>query len=148
MEERIVIKEDSIENAVKVSATISEFDMLYDKAYFENRYKDKVNLVLVAYVDNQSAGYMVAYDKNNNGSFYCWMAGVNPLFRRLGILNKLMEYLKCWAISHGYRKLTIKTRNNRREMLSYLVKSGFYFIEVQPYPSIKYNRIVLEKSIM
>lgn len=147
MEKNIKIKEDSIEVAVKVSAAITEFDKPYDKAYFENRYIDKANLILVSYVDNQPAGYMVSYDRNNDGSFYCWMAGVDPLFRRLGLLNQMMQYLYDWAKSHGYKKITIKTRNNRREMLAYLVKSGFNFTEVQPQPSIDDNRILLEKII-
>ncbi|MDP1884424.1 MAG: GNAT family N-acetyltransferase [Candidatus Moranbacteria bacterium] len=148
MTKSIVIKEDSIEVAVKVNATITEFDKPYDKAYFEGHYKNAVSLILVAYVDNQPAGYMVSYDKNNDGSFYCWMAGVDPLFRRLGLLNSMMQYLNDWAKNHGYNKLTIKTRNNRREMLSYLVKAGFNFAEVQPHPFIKDNRILLEKVVV
>lgn len=148
MTKSIVITEDLIEVAVKVNATITEFDKPYDKAYFEDRYKNSVSLVLVAYVDNQPAGYMVSYDKNNDGSFYCWMAGVDPLFRRLGLLNRMMQYLNDWAKNHGYSKLTIKTRNNRREMLSYLVKAGFNFAEVQLQPSIEDNRILLEKVVV
>lgn len=86
-------------------------------------------------------------DKNKDKSFYCWMAGVNPLYRRLGLLNNMMQYLGDWAKNNGYNKITIKTRNNRREMLAYLVKAGFNFVEVQPQLSIKDNRILLEKII-
>ena len=75
------------------------------------------------------------------------MTGVNPLFRRLGILNKLMQHLQDWARNHGYNKIIIKTRNNRREMLSYLVKTGYNFTEVQPQSSIEDNRILLEKMV-
>lgn len=148
MTKNIVIKEDSIEVAVKVNATIVEFDKPYDKAYFEDRCRDSANLILVAYINNQPAGYMVSYDKNNDGSFYCWMAGVDPLFRRLGLLNQMMQYLFDWAKNKSYSKITIKTRNNRREMLSYLVKSGFNFVEVQSQPSIEDSRILLEKIVV
>ncbi len=148
MTKNIVIKEDSIEVVVNVSATITEFDTSYDKAYFEDRYKGKVHLILVGYVDGLPAGYMVSYDKYNDRSFYCWMAGVNPVFRRLGILHQMMKHLSDWAKNHGYTKITIKTRNNRREMLAYLVKSGFCFTEVQPEDQMKDNRILLEKSIL
>lgn len=148
MKNNITIKEDSIDVAVKVNATIVEFDKPYDKAYFEERYEGKENLILIAYVDNHPAGYIVSYDINSDGSFYCWMAGVDPNFRRLGILKKLMEYLNDWAKSKGYKKITIKTRNNRREMLSFLVKAGFNFTEVQAQPSVKDNRILLERIIV
>jgi ribosomal protein S18 acetylase RimI-like enzyme len=147
MTKSIVIKEDSIEVAVKVTATIVEFEEPFDKAYFEERYKDADRLILVAYVDNEPAGYMVSYDKNNDGLFYCWMAGVDPLFRRLGLLNRMMQYLNDWAKGHGYSKLTIKTRNSRREMLAYLVKAGFNFTEVHLQPVIEDNRILLERVV-
>ena len=147
MTKNIQIKEDSIDVAIKVNGTITEFDNHYDKSYFEDRYKDSAKLILVAYVDNQPAGYMVSYDKNKDGSFYCWMAGVDPLFRRHGLLNQMMQYLFDWAKNNDYSKVTIKTRNNRREMLSYLVKSGFNFVEVHPQASVKDNRILLEKVI-
>jgi len=129
MEKNITIKEDLIEVAVKVNATITEFDKPYDKAYFEDRYKNFARLILVAYVDNQPAGYMVSYDKNGDGSFYCWMTGVDPLFRRLGLLKQMMHYLLNWAKNRGYNKITIKTRNNRREILSYLIKVRLKTIE-------------------
>ncbi|MFA5994583.1 MAG: GNAT family N-acetyltransferase [Parcubacteria group bacterium] len=144
----IEIKEGSIDDAVKVNATIIEFGEPYDKAYFEDRYGGKERLILVAYMDNQPAGYMLSYDKNNDGSFYCWMAGVDPNFRRLGILNSLMGYLNDWAKKKGYKKITIKTRNNRREMLAFLVKDGFRFIEVQSQLFIGDNRIILERIIV
>ncbi len=147
MRKNIEVKEGSIDVAVKVSATIVEFDQPYSKDYFEDRYRGKVKLILVAYIDKQAVGYMVAYDKNRDDSFYCWMAGVNPSFRRLGALSKMMEYLEDWAKSHSYKKITIKTRNNRREMLTYLVGAGFHFTEVQPHSSIEDNRILLEKLI-
>jgi len=50
------------------------------------------------------------------------MAGVNPNFRKKGILKKLMNYQDNWAKEKGYKKIKIKTRNARREMLSYLIK--------------------------
>ena len=143
----IVIKEDSIEVAVNVNANITEFDEPCDKAYFESRYQNAEKLILVAYVDSQPAGYMVSYKKDDDSSFYCWMTGVDPQYRRLGLLHKMMHYMTDWAKSKGYNKITIKTRNNRREMLAYLVKNGFNFTEVQPQPFIQDNRILLEKQV-
>jgi len=143
----ITIKEVPIEEAVKVNATIIEFDAPYQKDYFEDRYKDKDKLIIVAYVDDQPAGYIVGYDKFEDGSFYCWMTGVNPKFRKLGLLKTLMDYEDKWAKEKGYNKIKIKTRNNRREMLAYLVKYGFFFTEVVQNKNIDDNRILLEKEL-
>ena len=144
---KIKIKEVSIEEVVTVNATIIEFDSPYQKDHFEERYKDREKLIIVAYIDDKPAGYIVGYDKFNDGSFYCWMAGVNPNFRSKGVLKTLMDYEDKWAKEKGYNKIRIKTRNNRREMLFYLVKYGFFFTGVTQHPNIKDNRILLEKEL-
>ncbi|MFH1450415.1 MAG: GNAT family N-acetyltransferase [archaeon] len=143
----ISVKETQIEEAVKVSATVTEFDEKYDKSYFENRYQDKEKLIIVAYADRQPAGFIVGYDKFGDGSFYCWMAGVNPEFRQKGVMKAMMDYQKNWAKEKGYDTIKIKTRNSRREMLSYLVKEGFYLTSVEQRETIEENRINFEKNL-
>ncbi|MBU4245877.1 MAG: GNAT family N-acetyltransferase [Nanoarchaeota archaeon] len=145
---KILVKEVPIEEAVKVNLTIPEFDeRSRTEEYFADRYKGKENLIIAAYFENKPAGYLVGYDRFKDGSFYCWMAGVALQFREKGILAALMDYLESWAKARGYKKIRIKTRNNRREMLTYLVKYGFYFTEVEKYPNAKENRILAEKVL-
>ena len=59
-----------------------------------------------------------------------------------------MNYQINWAKDKGYHILKIKTRNNRREMLSFLIRNGFYFTEVEAKENIKDNRINLQKDII
>lgn len=148
MNPNITIKETPIEEAVKVNDTIVEFAEKYDKQYFESTYSNKEKLIILAYVDENPAGYIVSYDKFEDGSLYCWMVGVNPKFRKMGILKSLMNYQDKWAKDKGYNKIKIKTWNKRRAMLTYLVKYGFFFTEVVPHPNIEENRILLEKRIL
>lgn len=147
MPEKIIIKEVLIEEAIKVNSTIIEFNPPYQKDYFENRYKDKDKLIIVAYINKQPAGYIVGYDRFKDRSFYCWLLGVNPKYRKKGVLKILMNYQNKWAKEKGYNKIKIKTRNNRKKMLAYLVKYGFLFTEVVQYPNIEDNRILLEKKL-
>lgn len=147
MIDNIVVKEVPIEEVVKVNATIVEFDAAYPKEYFEDRYKDTEKLIILAYIDNNPAGFIVSYDRFHDGSFYCWMAGVNPDFRKKGILKELMNYQDNWAKEKGYKKINIKTRNSRREMLSYLIKYWFFLTEVVQESDINENKILLEKNI-
>jgi len=143
----IEIKEVEIDEAIKVHHNVVEFDNL-DIKYFEDRYKNKEKLIIVAYYNNVPAGYIVGYDKfEDNESFYCWMAGVDINYRRLGALKALMNYQIKWAKEKGYKKLKIKTRNNRREMLNFLVKNGFYFTDIEKMENIEENRICLQKNI-
>ncbi|MGM5487790.1 MAG: N-acetyltransferase family protein [Nanobdellota archaeon] len=138
------IVEASIEEVVQANARIPEFGP-YDAAYFEDRCADA--LALVAYVDGQPAGYIVSYDRFQDGSLYCWMAGVDPDFRRQGVLSGLMDYQYAWAREQGYTKIRIKTRNTRRKMLSFLVSSGYLFTAVEGYDRVEENRILLEKDL-
>ena len=143
----VLVREVPIEVAVQISGTVKEFDPPYSKANFEDRYKDREHLIIAGYVENQPAGYIIGYDRDQDGSFYCWMAGVNPRYRRKGVLTALMNYESDWAKSHGYTKLKITTRNNRREMLANLVSKGFLFTDVTPRPDPTDNRISLEKPL-
>lgn len=145
----IIVKEVSIEEAVKVNRNVIEFDGKdTTKEDFEKRYVGKDNLIIVAYYKNIPIGYIIGYDRDNDGSFYCWMAGVDNNYRRLGALTTLMNYQMNWAKNKGYTKLKIRTRNNRREMLGFLVKNGFNFVSIEQRDNITENRINLEHDLI
>lgn len=144
---KIKVREVNIDEAIEVHKNVLEFkETKPEKEYFENRYKDSDKLIIVAYYDNKPAGYIIGYDKfkDNKDSFYCWMAGTHYKYRRKGILSELMRYQMNWARKNGYKVLRIKTRNNRREMLNFLVKTGFNFVSVEERENIEDNRINLE----
>lgn len=146
----IIVKEVSLEEAIKVNKRVIEFtETDGSKEYFENRYKDSQKLIIVAYYQEKPIGYIIGYDKfkDNKESFYCWMAGVDYEYRRIGALTELMKYQINWARENGYKKLKIKTRNSRREMLSFLVKTGFNFTSVEENENILENRINLELDL-
>lgn len=149
MKNNIIVKEVQIDEAVKVNRNVIEFDGKdTTKEDFEKRYVGKDNLIIVAYYKNIPIGYIIGYDRDNDGSFYCWMAGVDNNYRRLGALTSLMNYQMNWAKKKGYNKLKIRTRNNRREMLSFLVKNGFNFVSVENKEDITENRINLEHDLI
>jgi len=143
----ITIKETNLAHAVEIHFQIPEFTEITDKFVFEERLKGKKSLCLLGLVGKREAAYLMAYDRYGDGSFYCWLAGVIPEFRRLGIFTHLMDYLENWARKEGYQKITIKTRNQRRETLSYLTKNGYNFIHVQPKGRVEENRILAEKNL-
>ncbi len=145
--EDIVIKEGPIEEVLEVLKTLPEFDKPFSKEYFEKEIGTSEKLILLAYIQKQPVGFIVSYDKFQDGSLYCWWAGVDPKYRQKGILTKLMEYQDKWAKGHGFTSIKIKTINQRRAMLAYLVKSGFEFTRVEEREDISENRIYLEKNL-
>ncbi len=145
----VILSEVSLAEVYRVHERIPEFTIHfpYSLDTFLERTKDKEMLALVASVQGQAAGYMVGYDRDGDGSFYCWMTGVDPEYRRKGILQSMMTHMEDWSKAHGYHTLRIKTRNHRREMLSFLVKNDFLFIAIEPQADVTDNRILLEKKL-
>ncbi len=150
---KIAVKQSTIEEILRVNSKIPEFDKSETQSEFEERYKKKKHLLIIAYVNGKPAGYLIGYDNEQtpNGAksqtFYCWMTGVIPKFRNRGVLKKMMDFQDKWAKNNNYRKIRIKTRNTRREMLLYLVKYGFLIINAESIDKVKENRILLEKEI-
>jgi GNAT superfamily N-acetyltransferase len=148
MQKKIVIRQAPLQTVLDVHEKIPEFKGAgYDLNVFEDRLKGKSHLISVGFVEEVPAGYMMSYERWADGSIYCWLAGVDPEFRRHGVMTRLMAALGKWAKEKGYKKITIKTRNNRREMLAFLVKNGFNFTHIKSKGRIEENRIMLEKTI-
>ena len=143
------IKEGNLDDVVKINAAVHEMDTSYDKHYFYSRIKGKDPLVLVAYINDIAAGYTISYNRDTDGSYYCWMAGVDPEYRRLGILSGLLKTTGGYAKKMGYKVLRIKTRNKHRNMLTYLIKEGFNVIGFDPKDNtnVLENRVLFEKTL-
>jgi len=147
--EKVIVKESNLDDVIKISKNVIEFNELTPtKDAFESRYKNLEKLIVVAYYNNIPIGYLIGYDNcDSDKSFYCWLAGVDYNYRRLGALKLMMEYQINWAKRMGYKKLKIKTRNKFREMLNFLVKNDFYFTDIEKQKDIDENRIYLELKL-
>lgn len=146
MNSEIVVKEVPIEIACSVHNSVKEF-IKFKIEDFENRYGSMNKMIIVAYYGEIPAGYIVGYDRDNDGSFYVWLAGVDDRYRRKGLLSALMKYQIEWAKKHGYNKLKLKTRNSCREMLAFLVKNNFNFVDAGFRENINDTEIFTELNI-
>mgnify|MGYP001485724247 CR=1 FL=1 len=147
MEDIITIYEGNIEELEKINANIPEFESDYITKSISERIEDKKSVILIASIDKMPASYMISYDRYGDKSIYCWMSATDPSYRRRGLLKALMDYQINWSKKRGYGKIRIKTRNNRREMLMYLIKYGFNLIDIEKSEKIEDYRIQLEKNI-
>lgn len=141
-----VIKEVDLKEALKVYPKIDEWDRPEaSKVDYCDKHMSDKRLILGAYINDEIIGYLLAYEKNN--SFYCWITAVDKKYRRMGILTDMMNLFIERAKKLNFKKVTLKTVNNKREMLSYIVKNNWYFTDIIRNQDVRLNEIRVEKEI-
>ena len=125
---------------------IPEFEKPYQKEEYEKRLKNCKHLVLVAYDKNTPVGFKIGYEREK-GSFYTWMGGVLPKYRKHGVAKELAKKQEAWAKEQGYKLIKLKTRNKYKSMLQFAISSGFNITCVEEINDVENYRILLEKKI-
>lgn len=142
---KIEIIEGDIPTAVAISKQIPEFEGPPETDVYESRLAGVPNLILIAKVKGEDAGFKVGYERD--GYFYSWMGGIKPTFRKLGIARALADKQENWAKKKGYTTITFKTRNHHKGMLIFAIKNGFDIIGFKEKENVATNRILLRKTL-
>ena len=144
---KIEIRESDISTVVKLSRQIPEFTDPHGEEVYRERLNGKKALILVAFEGQNPVGFKVGYDKFADGSFYSWMGGVLPAYRKNHIATLLATAQERWARENGYTSIVFKTRNRHKAMLIFALSNGFSIIDVEPRASLEEYRILLTKSL-
>lgn len=144
---KIQITQSDISSVVSLSLQVPELVNPYKEAEYQKRLCSVDHLILMAYVNDQPAGFKVGYDRFGDGSFYSWMGGVHPDFRRLKLAKKLADYQHQWAKKQGYKSVKMTTRNKLKAMLIFALSDGFMITGFRPYEPLRESRIDLEKIL-
>lgn len=142
---RISIREADIDTAIRLSRQIPEFINPPGNGEYERRLKKVPSLILMAYDGDKIVGFKVGYERD--GSFYSWMGGVLPTYRRRGIATQLARHQENWARKQGYPTVTFKTRNQHKNMLLFALRRGFNIIGFKEKGEELTNRIILRKVL-
>lgn len=102
-------------------------------------------LILVASVDGQNVAYKAGF-AHDDQTFYSWVGGVSPLYRKLGIAAKLMEVQHQELKTMGFKKVRTKTKNKFKSMLLLNIKTGFDIVDTYMGADDEL-RIILEKDL-
>jgi len=141
----IHICEGSFQECVYLSSKIPEFNSPYKIEEYKKRCTGKY-LTLIAEIDNQSVGFKIGYDRLNDGSFYSWMGGVLPKFRRMGVAYSLANFQEKWAAKNGFISIVLKTRQKHDGMIAFSLNRGFIITEETQIVLDEGTRIWMEKS--
>ena len=112
-----------------------------------NKMASKPQLLVIAAVDGKKViGYKIGYEVNSH-TFYSWLGGVDPDYRKNGIASMLMEKQHQYLRANGYSVVQTKTMNKWRSMLVLNIKNGFDVIDT--YTDEKgLHKIRLEKTLL
>lgn len=122
----LTVSEGTIDEVVSVSQQIPELDNPYGADEYNRRLTNETShLILVAKKGEHLVGFKVGYERDSDGSFYSWMGGVLPAFRRLGIAYRLADAQDAWAQEQGYHSIKMKTRFRLKAMQKFAMNRGF-----------------------
>lgn len=142
------IRQGTISEAIAVLEQVPELQPLYPLTEFQNRLDDCQYLILIAAVHGFPVGTKIGYERDSDGSFYSWLGGVLPEFRRRGIARALANEQEAWARNQGYETICVKTRRKHIAMLDFLKNDGFAQVgEIAKIPAEE-SRVLFEKSMI
>lgn len=143
----VKIRIGTVEEVVALSRQVTEFFQPYSEKTYEERLKDVPHLILIAEYDGEPAGFKVGYERYHHDTFYSWMGGVLPNFRRKGIATMLADEQEKWAKNRGYTKIMFKTRNRLTNMIHFGLNREFLIVDLIKTGKPEEYRIVMEKSL-
>ncbi|UTA67942.1 GNAT family N-acetyltransferase [Emticicia sp. 21SJ11W-3] len=145
----VTIRVGTIAECIAISKQIPEFMQgNYEEKTYEERLFNTRFLILVALANQTPVGFKVGYQRDNDGSFYTWLGGVLPAYRKLQIAQKLADQQEAWAKEQGFNAIVLKTRNRFRPMLTFALKNGYCIEMVEPKAEIEDYRIILRKKLV
>ncbi len=128
---------------------LSIYNLLFNDAdddFFRMRIKSHADLlIIIARHGDRVIGFKIGYPILDQ-TFYSWIGGIDPEFRRRGIGNRLAEIQEKWAREKGFKQLKTKSMNRFKPMMMLNLKRGFDITKV--YTNDKgQTKIVFYKSI-
>jgi GNAT superfamily N-acetyltransferase len=118
-----------------------------DEEFFKRRLRGRYNvLLLVAQLDGLPVGFSTGFELKPN-TFFDWLCGVLPEFRRQGIASQLLEAETAWARDHGYSFARLECYNQHRAMLMFCIKHNYDVVGVRWDPDRGDNLVILEKRL-
>ncbi|CAM3788823.1 GNAT family N-acetyltransferase [Parendozoicomonas haliclonae] len=142
----LLIKAGTLDDVLQIDALIPEFDSRNTRSKLEARLEGKDSLALIATVDGQLAGYKLGYALSDT-TFYSWLGGVAPAFRKHGIATQLRLHQEDWAKESGYTAIEVKSMNRFPAMLQLLISSGYQIVGYEEGAQLGDGKISFRKSI-
>ncbi len=118
-----------------------------DEALFRRRFEGRRNeSILVAVIEDRPVGFIVGFELIPT-TYFTWVAGVLPDYRRTGVATQLMQGQQAWAQDHDYDILRFECQNQHRPMLHVAITEGYDLVGIRWDTGSGNNVVIFEKDL-
>lgn len=118
-----------------------------DESFFKRRFQGRYSVnLMVAIVEKQHSGFIVGFELMPS-TYFTWLVGVLPEFRRAGIGTQLCQAQCAWARDHQYAILRFECLNQHRPMLQLAIRENFDIIGIRWDTATGNNVVIFEKDL-
>ncbi|MBI4719560.1 MAG: GNAT family N-acetyltransferase [Planctomycetes bacterium] len=115
--------------------------------FFRRRFRGRHNVcMMVAVLDEQHAGFIIGFELMPT-TYFSWMCGVVPEFRRMGIATQLIQAQTAWAQDHEYSTLRFECQNQHRPMLHVAIREGYDLVGIRWDTATADNVVIFERDL-
>ena len=130
------IRDDSLEECIKLYQIIPEVDSPYKINEYEKRCDGINHLYLMGDIP---VGFKISYDHYKDG--------VIPNFRRNGVAHQLSNFQESCVENDGYLCIRMKTRKKHKSMIKISLKRGFLIKDKIPIENLLETRIIMGEKL-
>jgi GNAT superfamily N-acetyltransferase len=118
-----------------------------DDSFFRRRFQGRHNVIMMAaMLDEQPVGFVIGFELMPT-TYFCWLIGVVPDARRLGIATQLMQAIQSFAVDRGYGILRFECQNQHRPMLHVAITEGYDLVGIRWDTDGADNVAIFEKDL-
>ncbi|RJP38590.1 MAG: GNAT family N-acetyltransferase [Phycisphaerales bacterium] len=123
------------------------FTPKHDASHFERRFKGRHNVcMMVASVEDAAVGFNLGFELTPS-TYFSWLCGVLPDYRRAGIASQLLEGQRAWAADHGYVSIRFECANQHRPMLHAAITQGYDLVGLRWDTESGDNVVIFERML-
>lgn len=72
---------------------------------------------------------------------------VEPSLQKLGLGEKLMDFVECYAVKNGKKRVVLDTSEKALHLIEYYTRRGYKFIENWQWPDVNYRSVIMSKEL-
>lgn len=118
-----------------------------DEKYIARRFQGRNNVsMMVALLDERPVGIAAGYELRPT-TYYCWLCGVLPDARRLGVATQLIQAQQAFASDHEYHIIRFECQNQHRPVLHLAITEGYDLVGIRWETESASNMVIFEKEL-